>query len=73
MDKENKKNCHRKKNDLTVLNDDVEFERHFAETHPPELELKNLDDVNTEGSFLDLSIGIKVKRSSVSIFNKQIK
>ena len=37
--------------DLTTLNDWGEFEQHFREIYPPELELKKENLGNTEGSF----------------------
>ena len=58
---------------LTILNDAGETERNVMEIYPSELDLKNVNDINTESSFLDLGIEIKDKRSSISSLDKQMK
>ena len=55
------------------MNDAGEIEKNFLEIYPPELELKNVNDINTEDSFLDLGIEVKDKRSSISLLDKQLK
>ena len=55
------------------MNDTGEIARNCMEIYPPELELKNVNDINTEDSFLDLGIESKDKRSFISLLDKQMK
>ena len=75
MDKENKKtdirrarrfaNTFRFIDDFTFLNDGGEFKRSFRQIYPAKLELQKENDINKEGSFLDL--GIKVREDAFSM------
>ena len=56
---------------LTVLNNGEEFERSFRENYPLQLELKKENDINTEGSFLDLDFKIEDNSFSISIYDKR--
>ena len=51
---------------MIVSNNGGEFERRFKEIYPLELELKKENDINAEGSFLDLGIKIRDNRFSIS-------
>ena len=53
--------------DLGAINDQGEFEIHFKEIYPPEMELKKENNGSLEASFLDLSISI-----SSGVFNSKL-
>ena len=57
--------------DLTVIDDDGEFEKVYHEIYPPELELKRANSSDKEASFSDLDIKIYYKRFSVSFYDKR--
>ena len=52
--------------DLLAVNDGEEFEKHFSEIYPPELELNKENVINTQTSFLELDIQL----SDRSFFTK---
>ena len=57
--------------DLIALNNNNEFDKHYKEIYPPELELKKENIDPTEASFLDLSIKIRESRFCTSLYDKR--
>ena len=57
--------------DLNAINDAGEFEKHFQDIYPGELELGKENSSNLEASFLDLDIKIKDGRFQVGLFDKR--
>ena len=58
-------------NELTVLNDSGEFERSFREI-PSGLKLKEDNDVDIVGSFLDLAIKKRDNKFFVSLYANEM-
>ena len=56
---------------MKVSNDDGEYKRSLREIFPPEFEHNKENDINTEGSFLDLGIKIKDNRFSISLYDNK--
>ena len=57
--------------DLLAINDGDEFEKHFLEIYPTELELKKENIINTETSFLELSISISDNSFHTKLYDKR--
>ena len=57
--------------DLVAINDNGEFERCYSEIYPPELELKKENIGYSEGTFLDLMIGIRDNKFFISLYDKR--
>ena len=57
--------------DLLAVNDGGEFEKHFLEIYPSELELKKENVVNTETNFLELSITISENLFHTKLYDKR--
>ena len=57
--------------DLLAVNDGDEFEKHYLEIYPNELELKKENSINTETSFLDLRISISNRRFNTKLYDKR--
>ena len=58
--------------DLNAINDDAgEFEKHFQDIYPEELELGKENSSNLIASFLDLDLKIKDGRFQVGLFDKR--
>ena len=57
--------------DLNAINDAGEFEKHFQDMYPEELELGKENSSNLEASFLDLDLKIKDGRFQVGLFDKR--
>lgn len=57
--------------DLIALNNNSEFDKHYKEIYPPELELKKENIDPTEASFLDLFIKIRESRFCTSLYDKR--
>ena len=57
--------------DLLAINDGNEFEKHYLEIYPSELELKKENTGYTETSFLELSISISNRSFSTKLYDKR--
>ena len=57
--------------DLLAINDGGEFEKHYSEIYPSELELKKENVINTETSFLELSISISDHSFHTKLYDKR--
>ena len=57
--------------DLSVFNDDKEFEKNIKEIYPKELELTKENSNNPEASFLDLQIKVLNGKFVVGLFDKR--
>jgi len=57
--------------DLLAMNDGNEFEKHFMEIYPRELELKKENVANTETSFLELDISISENLFHTKLYDKR--
>ena len=57
--------------DLLAMNDGNEFEKHFMEIYPRELELKKENVANTETSFLELDISISENLFHAKLYDKR--
>jgi len=57
--------------DLLSINDGGEFEQHFKEIYPEELNLKKENDNNDSCSFLDLKIDIQNNSFVTSLYDKR--
>ena len=56
--------------DLNAMNDGGEFEKHFLEIYPPELELKK-EHGNESASFLDLQINLHQNKFNINLYDKR--
>ena len=57
--------------DLCALNDGGEFEKHYGEIYPEEMQLGKENKDNKNASFLDLGISIENKKIDVGLFDKR--
>ena len=57
--------------DLLAINDGGEFERHYSEIYPSELELKKENVVNTETNFLELNIQLENRLFNTKLYDKR--
>ena len=57
--------------DLLAVNDGDEFEKHYSEIYPPELELKKENISNCKSSFLELDIQISDRIFSTKLYDKR--
>ena len=57
--------------DLIALNDGSEFEKHFAQIYPTELELKKENITSDETSFLELKINISDRCFHTKLYDKR--
>ena len=57
--------------DLLAINDGGEFEKHYSDIYPKELELKKENIVNTKTSFLELDIHISEHVFHTKLFDKR--
>ncbi len=57
--------------DLNAMNDAGEFEKHFLEIYPPELQLSRENDTNDSASFLDLDIKIVNRKFEIGLYDKR--
>ena len=57
--------------DLSVFNDDKEFEKNFKDIYPKELELTKENCNNSEATFLDLQIKVLNGKFFVGLFDKR--
>ena len=57
--------------DLLAINDGNEFEKHYREIYPPELELKKENVTNIQTSFLELDIQLSNHSFSTKLYDKR--
>ena len=57
--------------DLLAINDGGEFEKHYPEIYPSELELKKENVVNTETNFLELNIRLSERLFHTKLYDKR--
>ena len=57
--------------DLCTLNDGGEFEKHYREIYPEEMQLSKENKGNKNASFLELGISIENKQIKVGLFDKR--
>ena len=57
--------------DLLAINDGNEFEKHYREIYPPELELKKENITNIQTSFLELDIQLSNHSFSTKLYDKR--
>lgn len=57
--------------DLSIFNDNGEFEKNIKNIYPKELELKKENNGHLQATFLDLNIEIKNKRFSMKLYDKR--
>ena len=56
---------------MLAINDGDEFEKYYSEIYPSELELKKENFINTESSFLELSISISDHSFHTKLYDKR--
>ena len=57
--------------DLIAINDGEEFQKHFPEIYPDELELKKENTINTDTNFLELNIKILNSTFHTKLYDKR--
>ena len=57
--------------DLLAINDGGEFEKHYPEIYPSELELKKENVVNTETNFFELNIRLSERLFHTKLYDKR--
>ena len=66
------RHCFRYIDDITVINDDGEFERQYRKIYPPTLTLKKVNSLDNKADVLDVSVAIEDGKFVCKLYDKRV-